>query len=168
MSDQPDTIRDEVVVTLEYTLLVDGEVLDSSRDSEPIQFIQGQGHIVPGLEKELYGMTVRETRMVVVPPAEGYGEIDPDSFVIVNRSEFPAEVSLETGIPLQVQSSDGDVFEARIASVEGDEVRLDLNHELAGKELHFDVEVVSLRQATPEEIAHGHIHDHQHGHGDSE
>lgn len=158
MTDQPESINDYVVVTMDYTLTVDGEVIDTSRGADSIQFIQGQGHIVPGLEKELYGMTIRDTKIVIVPPEEGYGQVDPDAYINVMRSEFPPDLPLETGIPLQIQTSEGDIFEARIDSYTDEEIRLDLNHILAGKELHFDVEIVALRFATPEELAHGHIH----------
>jgi FKBP-type peptidyl-prolyl cis-trans isomerase SlyD len=163
--EQPVNVSDDVVVTMDYTLTVDGEVVDTSRGSDAIQFIQGQGHIVPGLEKELYGMGINDTKVVVVPPEEGYGEIDPEAYVNVQRSEFPPDLPLVTDVPLQIQTTDGDIFEARIASYNDDEVRLDLNHVLAGKELHFDVEILSLRYATADEIAHGHIHgDDDHGH----
>jgi FKBP-type peptidyl-prolyl cis-trans isomerase SlyD len=166
MTDQPESVKDFVVVTMDYTLTVDGEVIDTSRDSEAIQFIQGQGDIVPGLEKYLYGMVVSESKKVVVSPEEGYGEVDPEAFINIMRSEFPEDLPLEIDIPLQIQTKEGDIFEARISSYTDEEIRLDLNHILAGKELHFDVEIVDLRFATPEEIAHGHVHGDEHEHGE--
>ena len=167
MTDQPGSVNDFVVVTMDYTLVVDGEVIDTSRGSEAIQFIQGQGDIVPGLEKHLYGMVINDSKKVIVPPEDGYGEIDPDAFVNILRTEFPADLPLEIDIPLQIQTKEGDIFEARIASFTEDEIRLDLNHVLAGKELHFEVQIVGLRFATSEEIAHGHVHGDDHEHGEN-
>lgn len=156
---KPQSISDDVVVSLDYTLTVDGEVVDSSEENEPIQFIQGQGQVIPGLERNLYGMEVGDTRDVVVPAAEGYGEEDPDAYADVPRSEFPAQIPLEPGIELQLTNQDGEQLQAYIESVEDDSVRLNFNHPLAGKELHFAVEVIDLRSATPEELDHGHVHD---------
>jgi FKBP-type peptidyl-prolyl cis-trans isomerase SlyD len=158
-TDQPQSVADDTVVTLDYTLTVDGEVVDSSRSGMPIQFIQGLQQIIPGLEKQLYGMTPGETKEVVVPAVDAYGELDPENYAMVPRSEFPAEIPLQPGIQLELTDDKGERLAARIADVTGDEVRLDFNHPLAGKELHFDVEVVELRAATAEEIEHGHVHD---------
>lgn len=158
-SNENSKVDDEKVVTLDYTLTVDGEVIDTSKGSEPIEFIQGQGQIVGGLERELYGMEVGESREVRVSPADGYGESDPNAIADVPRSEFPSQIPLEPGVELQLQDKDGNVMEARIVSVGEDGVTLDFNHPLAGKELHFSVKVVDLREATPEEIDHGHVHE---------
>ncbi len=152
-------IEDGQVVTLNYTLKVDGEVVDSSEDSQPIQFIQGQSQIIPGLESELYGMGVGENKDVVVPPENGYGSVDPENFADIPRSQFPAEIPLEPGIELELKDQDGQMIDARIASVNPDTIRLDFNHPLAGKELHFDVTVAGLRPASQDELAHGHVHD---------
>ncbi len=154
----PTQVADDVVVSLDYTLTVDGEVLDSSEGNEPIEFIQGHGHIIPGLEQALYGMGVGECKSVVVSAADGYGEVDPNALLDVPRSEFPPNIPLEPGVELQVRDNDGHLMYARIVEVGADTVRLDFNHPLAGKELHFDVKVVSLRQATDEELAHDHVH----------
>jgi FKBP-type peptidyl-prolyl cis-trans isomerase SlyD len=153
------TVEDGVVVTLDYTLKVDDQVVDTSEDTDPIQFIQGQGHIIPGLERELYGMSIGENKNIVVSAAEGYGEVEPDAGMEVPRREFPAEIPLEQGVELQLRNQQGETINARIASVGDENVHLDFNHPLAGKELHFDVEVIDLRQATFEEMEHGHVHD---------
>ncbi len=154
----PKEIRDDVVVSLDYTLKVDGEVVDSSEGMEPIQFIQGKGQIIRGLENELYGLSVGDHKDVKVPPEHGYGAVNPDNFADISRSEFPPEIPLEPGIQLEMTDQDGEVYDARILSVDPENVHLDLNHPLAGKILNFSVEVVDLRLATPEEIAHGHVH----------
>ncbi len=160
MDSKKKKVADDMVVSLAYELKVDGEILDSSEDAEPIQFIQGQGHIVQGLESELYGMQEGESRQITVGAAEGYGELDPSAVVDVPRSEFPPEIPLNPGVKLQMRDRDGDVVYATIQEVGDNNIKLNLNHELAGKELHFDVTVVSVRPATDEELAHGHVHEH--------
>lgn len=161
--EKPDKIEDGVVVTLDYTLTVEGEIVDSSEESEPIQFIQGQEHIIPGLERELYGMRIGQGKTVTLSPEEGYGEVEPDAGMDVPRSEFPPEIPMEIGTGLQLRTQEGEIVNARIAEITPETVRLDFNHPLAGKELQFDVKVVDLRQATDDEIAHGHLHDgHEH------
>ena len=157
--DQHRTVQDNKVVTLDYTLKVDGGVIDTSEGGEPIQFIQGQGQIISGLEKNLYGMQVGESKDVVVPPEEGYGEVDDSAFADVPRSEFPTNIPIEPGVALQLRDQKGEVLEAYIVEVYPDSVRLNFNHPLAGKELHFSVNVVNIRDATREEIVHGHVHE---------
>lgn len=152
-------VADGVVVTLEYTLKVEGEVLDSSDGNDAIQFVQGQGEIIEGLEKALYGMQVGESKQVVVPPDEGYGDYDPDATGSLPRSDFPEDVPLEEGVTLNIRDEEGHSMDATIDRVEDDTVWLDFNHPLAGEELYFDVRVVGLREATEEEKAHGHVHE---------
>ncbi len=161
---QPTNVVDDVIVTLEYTLTVDGEVVDSSEGEGPIQFIQGKGQVVEGLEQALYGMHVGERKELVVPPAGGYGEPDSNAIADIPKSEFPDEIPLQPGIELQLTNQEGDELEAFIVSVGKDTVRLDFNHPLAGKELHFAVQVSGLRHATPEELDHGHVHHDDHAH----
>jgi FKBP-type peptidyl-prolyl cis-trans isomerase SlyD len=161
---EPRVVSDGMVVTLDYILKVDDQVIDSSKDSEPIQFIQGQQHIIPGLEKELYGMAEGEGKEVVVSPTEGYGEVELDDGMDVPKSEFPPQIPLESGTELQLRNEEGETINARITSVGSEVVHLDFNHPLAGKELHFSVEVVGLRPATEEELEHGHVHDGGHAH----
>ncbi len=153
-------VGDNDVVSLEYTLTVDGEVVDSSEGHGPIEYIQGKGQIIPGLEKEVYGMAVGESKEVVVSPAEGYGEENPEAFVEVPKSEFPPEIPLEVGTPLQLRDQQGQVFDATIAEVKENTVLLNFNHPLAGKTLTFQIKVVDVRPATQEELAHGHVHHH--------
>ncbi|HEX9029090.1 MAG TPA: peptidylprolyl isomerase [Anaerolineales bacterium] len=152
------SVQDTKVVTLDYTLKVDGDVIDSSDGGEAIQFIQGQGQIIPGLERQLYGMTAGESKQVVVSPAEGYGEVDNGAFTDIPRSDFPPHIPLETGIQLQLREQDGEVTDAYIVEVGEETVHLSFNHPLAGKELHFSITVVDVRDATEEELAHGHVH----------
>jgi FKBP-type peptidyl-prolyl cis-trans isomerase SlyD len=151
-------IADDVVVALDYTLYVDGREVDSSQDADPIEFIQGRGQIIGGLERQLYGMTVEESRRLVVPPAEGYGEVDDQARLTFDRQQLPDGVNLAVGAELELRDDDGNVYESRVLELEGDQVRLDFNHPLAGKELTFEVRVAALRTATAEELDHGHVH----------
>jgi FKBP-type peptidyl-prolyl cis-trans isomerase SlyD len=159
------TIQNGQVVTLDYTLTVDGKVVDTSEGSQPIQFIQGQGQIIPGLENHLYGMKVGEEKDVVVQPEQGYGEVDQENFADIPRNQFPPEIPLEPGTELELRDQDGQILEARIAQVGNDTVRLDFNHPLAGKQLNFNIKVIGIRNPTAEENAHGHVHEgHEHEH----
>lgn len=155
---KPRAVADDVVVSIDYTLTVDGEVVDSTEGDEPLNFLQGHQNIIPGLERELTGMKIGDNKKVVVTPAEAYGEIDPDNIIDVPREEFPEEIPLEPGTELEVKNADGEVLSATINEVNGDTVKLDFNHPLAGKELTFEVTIVDLREATEEELAHGHAH----------
>ncbi len=158
IQNNPREVADDVVVSIDYTLTVDGEVVDSTEGDEPLQFLQGHQNIIPGLERELAGMKVGESKQVIVSAGEAYGEVDPENVVDVPRTEFPAEIPMEPGTELEVKNADGEVLSATIAEVNDDSVKLDFNHPLAGKQLTFDVSVVELRQATEEELAHGHVH----------
>lgn len=157
-------VQDGQVVLMNYTLKVDGEVLDTSVGHEPLEFLQGAGNIIPGLEQELYGLGIGESKQVIVQPEEGYGTIDPEAFVEVPKGDFPPTIPLEVGVELQVTNEDGQPLSARIESVDDETVKLDFNHPLAGKELHFEVTIVGMRDATDEENEHGHVHDGGHHH----
>jgi len=159
-----DTVQDGLVVSMEYTLSVDGEVLDSSKDAGPLQFLAGYDNIVPGLEHEMLGMKIGESKDVLVMPVDGYGEFDEEAFVEVPRSEFPSDMELEEGLELGVSDEDGQNQVAFVESFNNEIVRLDFNHPLAGAELQFNVKVVGLREPTKEELEHGHVHDEDHHH----
>lgn len=159
-----DTVQEGVVVSMDYTLRVDGEVLDTSDDAGPLQFLAGYDNIVPGLEREMIGMKIGESKDVVVKPEDGYGEFDEEGFMDVPRSEFPSDVEIEVDVELSVTDEDGQNQYARVESVTKDTVRLDFNHPLAGAELNFHVTVVALREPTAEELEHGHVHEEGHHH----
>jgi FKBP-type peptidyl-prolyl cis-trans isomerase SlyD len=157
-------VQDGQVVSMEYTLKVDGEILDSSNEAGPLQFLAGYGNIIPGLEKEMIGMKIGDSKNVVVRPEEGYGEFDEEAFAEVPRGEFPKDMKLEEGLELHVTDEDGNQQMARVNSFNDDSVRLDFNHPLAGAELHFSVKVIALRDPTDEELDHGHVHEPGHSH----
>ncbi len=151
-------VDDGKVVSMHYTLHVDGQVVDSSEGGEPLQFIQGMGNIIPGLEHQLYDMQVGDSKNITVPAKEGYGETDETAFMDVPRDAFPANVPLDNGTELELRDQAGNPVYARINEVSDKNVRLDMNHPLAGKELNFDVKIADVREATEEEVAHGHVH----------
>lgn len=161
MTNKPLTVADDLVVSLDYTLRLEGdpEVFDTSEGQEPLEFIQGHGHIIPGLEQALYGMAVGQTKEVVVQPEDGYGELDSDAFELIPRDTFPPEMELEVGLGLELQDEDGEVIEAYVAELHPDGVMLDFNHPLAGETLYFQVRVAGIRPATAEELEHDHVHD---------
>lgn len=154
----PTMIADDVVVSLQYTLTINNEVVDSSDESEPLMFLQGYRNIIPGLEKELYGLKVGDSKTVVVSPTDGYGEADADAFMDIPRDEFPTDIPLEMGLELEVRDEDGEIMPATVVEITPEKVRLDFNHPLAGETLEFKVKVTELRAATPEELEHGHVH----------
>ncbi len=151
-------VQDGQVVSMDYTLHVDGEMLDTSVGDRPLEFLQGAGNIIPGLEKELYGMAIGDSKKVQVAPEDGYGLVDEDSVVDIPRVEFPADLPLEVGLELRLEDENGYPMRAIILEINDEFVQLDFNHPLAGKTLHFDVTVVGLREATAEEMEHGHVH----------
>jgi len=159
-----DTVQDGQVVSMEYTLRVDGEVLDTSDGQGPLEFLAGHGNIIPGLESEMMGMKVGESRDVLVAPADGYGEFDEEAFMDVPRAEFPKELSLEDGLELNVSDQEGQQRYARIDGFDEESVRLNFNHPLAGMELAFNVKVIGLREPTADELDHGHVHAAGHHH----
>lgn len=162
---EPTEVAENVVVEIEYTLTVDGEVLDSSKDEGPLEFLQGFQNIIPGLEKGIAGMKVGDSKSVVVAPVDGYGEFEEDSIRDVPRDEFPPDVPMELGIEIHVTDHDGHTMLSTIVEVGNESIKLDTNHPLAGKELHFDVKIIGLREATKDEMEHGHVHsDGQHHH----
>jgi FKBP-type peptidyl-prolyl cis-trans isomerase SlyD len=151
-------IAEGMVVSIHYTLKNDdGDVLDSSSGGEPLAYLHGAENIVPGLERQLTGRTTGDKFEAVVQPAEGYGErseIDPQK---VPRDAFPDGADLQEGMQVVAQGPSGK-FPLWVVGVGDDHVMLDPNHPLAGVTLHFEIEVQSVRDATEEEISHGHVH----------
>jgi len=157
-------VKDGQVVSMEYTLKVDGNVADSSEGREPLELVQGAGNIIPGLEREMLDMVIGESKEVTVAAIDAYGEEDEKSYMEVPTDQFPKEIPMKIGTEIQVQNEAGQPMYARIDSIEDKSVRLDFNHPLAGKELHFAVKVVNIRDATQEEKEHGHVHSPGHHH----
>ena len=147
-----------MVVSFHYTLKDDsGEVLDSSSGREPLSYLHGHGNIIPGLEKALEGTAAGHRSAVDIDAAEGYGETNPDLVFEAPREHFPEDLKLEEGARVYAEGPEGPVSFTVVRLTDSGAV-LDGNHPLAGKQLHFDVEVVEVRPATDEEVTHGHVH----------
>ena len=157
------------IAAIDYTLTdAQGKVLDSSNGQAPLEYLHGAQNIIPGLEHALTGLTTGEERKITVAPADGYGERDSKLLVTVSRQRFETDDTVEVGMRFHAQTQDG-IRIMTVVNIAGDDVTLDGNHELAGQTLHFAVKVISVRDATAEEIAHGHPHRKggccgQHGH----
>lgn len=151
-------IAQNSVVAFHYTLTNDsGEVLDSSEGREPLTYLHGAGNIIPGLEKELEGHQSGDKLQVNVNPEEGYGEKQDALVQEVPRDAFQGVESVEPGMQFQAQTQGGPLM-VTVTKVEGDTVVVDGNHPLAGQKLNFDVEIAEVREATNEEVEHGHVH----------
>ena len=151
-------IAQNSVVAFHYTLTNDaGEVLDSSEGREPLTYLHGAGNIIPGLEKELEGRAAGEKLNVSVSPEEGYGELQEQLLQEVPRDAFQGVESIEPGMQFQAQTQGGPLM-VTVKKVEGDTVVVDGNHPLAGQQLNFDVEIAEVREASAEEVEHGHVH----------
>jgi FKBP-type peptidyl-prolyl cis-trans isomerase SlyD len=157
------------VVSLHYTLRdPSGQVLDMSAGGEPICYLEGAGQIIDGLDEQLQGVPAGTKTRVLVPAAKAYGLRDPERIHKVSRALIPFEGELTIGDRFQTEPDPGAPV-VTIAAVDGDEVTLDANHPLAGIDLTFDVEILAVRAATEEELAHGHAHgEGGHGHGEGD
>lgn len=143
-----------LVVSLDYTLTVDGEIIDASGE-QPLEFLQGYHNIIPGLENALEGMKIGESKDVVVAPEEAYGVHNPQAIYELPRNQFPPNFTVELGRELRVRVENGQILNARISEIGSDTVKIDTNHPLAGKELLFHTTISSLRAATDHELANG-------------
>ncbi|MBT3189532.1 MAG: peptidylprolyl isomerase [Anaerolineae bacterium] len=157
-------VKKNLVIAIDYTLTVDGEEIDSSKGREPLEFLQGKENIIPGLEREMLGMEIGESKDVVVAPEDGYGLTDEEAYMEVPANQFPKNIPVEVGTELQVENEEGQPAYARIEHIENNMALLNFNHPLAGKELLFSVKVVALRDPSEEELSHGHVHHEDHNH----
>lgn len=140
----PATIQDNMTVQLEYTLTSEGRVVDSTDGRGPFRYVHGKSQIVPGLERQLTGLHVGETKDVTVKPEEGYGPVNPSAFVEVPKEQLPPNITPAVGMTLRGTDPDGKTFRATIHEIKDKTVMLDLNHPLAGKTLQFKVKVVDI------------------------
>jgi FKBP-type peptidyl-prolyl cis-trans isomerase SlyD len=146
------------VVSIHYTLTDDkGAEIDSSRGGEPLQYLEGAGNIIPGLEKEVGQMNTGDKKKVKIAAKDAYGEKREDMVIEVPRTQFPADMTLKVGDKFRGGADDHSPM-FTVLAVEGDKVKLDGNHPLAGQNLNFDVEVTEARAATKDEVSHGHAH----------
>ncbi len=151
-------IADNKIVLIHYTLTnLDDEVMDSSDGGEPLAYLHGKGNIVPGLEKELLGKQAGDKINVEVSPEEGYGELNEELIQEVDRAAFEGVEAIEVGMRFMAQTAWGQQ-PVVVTAVTEESVIVDGNHPLADQTLKFDVEVVEVRDASEEELEHGHAH----------
>ncbi|MDO4426764.1 MAG: peptidylprolyl isomerase [Moraxella sp.] len=152
------TIANDTVVLFNYTLTnAKGETLDASQGT-PLAYLHGHHNIIPGLESQLAGKSVGDKLVVTVAPEDAYGEYLAEAVQEVPRANFQGVDNIEAGMQFQTQTEDGHVMLVTVKDVTDDVVIVDGNHPLAGETLTFDVEIVEVRAATADEIAHGHAH----------
>ena len=153
------TINNNNVVHFHYTLKDDeGNVIDQSPEGQPLAYLHGYQNIIPGLESQLAGKSVGDKFTASIETADAYGEFDDAAVQEVPRENFQGVEDIQPGMQFQSQTEDGHVMLVTVKDVQEDKVIVDANHPLAGKKLHFDVEVASIRDASDEELQHGHVH----------
>ena len=152
-------VEEHAVVLIHYVLTNDDkEVLDSSEGQEPLAYLHGTGHLIPGLEAQLLGKAAGDQLDVTVQPNDGYGEFNEELVQTVSSDVFDGVDAIEPGMQFQTSNDDGSGGETiTVISVENDEVTIDGNHPLAGVTLHFAVDIVNVREATAEELEHSHF-----------
>ena len=147
------------VVSFNYHLTDnEGEILDTTENKEPLSFISGNNHILPKLEKEISTMIIGSKKQVNLSAKDAYGEYDEKAVQQAKRSHFPEEMKVEVGMRYLANSPEGQQMPFVITDVMEDDITIDFNHPLAGKDLEFNVELVDVRDATEEELSHGHVH----------
>ncbi len=152
-------IEKDRVVSIHYTLTNDaGEVIDSSKGQPPLTYLHGHQGIIPGLERALEGKATGDNLKVTVQPEEAYGEVDPRMIQTIPRAAVAGIDNLQPGMTLQADDGAGHVHHVVVREVTDETVVIDGNHPLAGQVLHFDVTVAEVREASAEELAHGHAH----------
>lgn len=152
-------IGDNTVVSIHYSLSdADGNEMENSSGSDPLQYLHGADNLIPGLENALTGKSTGDELSVAIPPEEAYGEVMPQLVQVVNRTAFQGVDAIQPGMVFQAKDPEGNERRIEVKAVDGDDVTIDANHPLAGVELHFQVQVVDVREASQEEMAHGHVH----------
>ena len=152
-------IKKNKVVSMSYCLKnTKGEELDRADTDKPLDYLHGGGNIVPGLENALEGLKIGDKKEVTVEPEDGYGEILTDLKMEVERKAFPADQKIVSGMQFMAELSDGKKHPFNVVEIKKDKVHVDGNHPLAGQTLQFFVEIIKIRDATPEELKHGHAH----------
>ncbi len=152
------TIEQDTVASVHYTgSFLDGEIFDSSEGKDPLTFLVGHGSMISGFEQEMLGAKVGELREFTLTPDRAYGQRNEDAIQKIERSNFPEGMDIEVGMVVGAHSDQGPI-QFTIKDIDGNAVVADFNHQMAGKTLRFEVEVVAVRPASDEELAHGHVH----------
>jgi FKBP-type peptidyl-prolyl cis-trans isomerase SlyD len=152
-------IAENKIVGIDYTLTdSEGEVLDASEGRGPLTYLHGKGGIIPGLEEALTGKSLGEELKVSIPPEKGYGVRNDSLLNRVPKEVFKGQLEFELGLQFPVQDQNGQPRMVTIVHIEEEAIILDANHPLAGQTLNFEVKIVEVRDATEEELSHGHSH----------
>ncbi|WP_261663104.1 peptidylprolyl isomerase [Deinococcus sp. Marseille-Q6407] len=149
-------IAKDKVAEIDYILRVEGEIVDRSEDGEPLTYLHGHGNIIPGLENALEGKSAGDQVKVTVSPEEGYGVYDEENTDLLDLADFDDDV--EVGATYFGETDDGQLVPFTVLGLNDGKVEVDYNHMLAGETLDFEVTVRDVRDATPEELEHGHAH----------
>ena len=163
-------IAKNAVVSVAYELTVEGNVMDKSQDGEPLVFLSGVGAMIPGFESQLQGLIKGESYKITIEPKDGYGDYNKEAVVTLPQDTFKVEGELQkdilfVGNIIPMEDQNGNPMEGEVTEVLEEEVVLDFNHKLSGKVLEFVGEILDVREATEEELEHGHVHGeggHQH------
>ena len=152
------TAQNPKVIGFHYTLKNDaGETLDTSEGRDPMLYLAGSGQILPALDAEMQALSVGDKKSVSLPAKDGYGEVNPAFKMNVKLGQFPPGTEVKPGLQFKINNEPGSPM-FRVINVLGEEVFIDGNHPLAGVNLNFDIEITESRDATPEELDHGHAH----------
>ena len=152
-------VSEQKVVTMNYEVADDqGQLIDRSEEGGPLAYIHGNGQLIPGLETALEGRGKGDKVAVDVPPEQGYGERDEEGVQTVARNQFDDSVEIEVGMQFEAQDEDEGHQIVTVVAVDSENITLDTNHPLAGKNLCFEVEILDVRDASAEELSHGHVH----------
>ena len=122
----------------------DGKVFDASKEEEPLEFVLGEGQVIPGVEEAVIGMNPEESKTTTIPPEKGYGQYHEDMVVDVDKSKFPEHIQPELGLELELKQEDGESVYVVVTNITDEEVTLDANHPLAGKDLTFDIRLMEI------------------------
>jgi len=152
------------VVTINYILTdSEGEIIDATSEGKSFSFLSGGGQILPKLEEAIGGMLIGSKKIVPLTAEDAYGEYADDAVQVLPRSEFPKEIDIKEGMEFVTNAPDGSQMPFVVSKITDEHITVDFNHPLAGEALTFDVELLDVRDATAEELSHGHAHG-THGH----
>lgn len=151
-------ITEKCVVSMHYKLTDEaGQLLDESKDV-PLAYIHGTNSLIPGLEKQLDGKSAGDKITATVPPEDGYGPVMPQLIQNLPKNTFQGVEKIEVGMEFEASNENNEKMIVRVDAVNGEEITINGNHPLAGKTLNFDVNIVEVREASEEELSHGHVH----------
>ncbi len=152
MSESKLKIQDNMVVKLQYVLSVDGNRIGNC-EPDPIIYLHGHDQIIPGFEKGVSGLSIGDTATFQVQPDEGYGFREEDAKIDMPKTEYPEGLPMVLGAELQMVNDEGEEIPGWLTEIQDDQITIDFNHPLADKTLQFEVEILSIRKATQNEIA---------------